>query len=73
MRGGQHVIRRCDSRAEFGVDAVEKTEHVGQLTVRSVRTATRLQPETHDVPYHSRDLDFPDTVVLAEELAEDLQ
>ena len=35
LRGGQHVIRRRDPRAEFGVDAVEKVEHVGRLTAAS--------------------------------------
>ncbi len=32
MRGGQHVIRRRDSRAEFGIDKVEKIQHIGLIT-----------------------------------------
>src|ERR1700733_3799670 len=73
LRGRQHVIRRCDAGAEFGVDKVEKAEHVGRLTVTSVLTATRLQAEQHDVPDNSRDLDVPVTAVLAKKPVEDLQ
>ncbi len=70
LRGGQHVIRRRDPRAQFGVDEVEQAAHVGLLTVRSIHTATRVQAEKHDVPDNSLDRYFLDTTVVR---AEDLQ
>ena len=78
LRGGQHVIRRCDSRAEFGVDAVEKAEHVGLLTASgpavafrgpssgSVLVARRVQVDEHDIADHSPDGNLLDPVGLLE-------
>ena len=69
--GGQHVIRRRDSLAQFVLDEAEKIEHVGVLSaplvtvvvVTDVLMAPRVQANEHDVPGHSYDLDFRDTVL----------
>jgi len=74
LRGGQHVIRRRDSLAQFLVDETEKIKHVGVLTtpfvtvvvVTGVLMTPRLQAEEHDVPGNSYYLDFRDTVVVLE-------
>ena len=65
------MIRRRDSLAQFVVDEAEKIEHVGVLTapfvtvvvVTGVLMTPRVQAEEHDVPDHSYNLDFRDTVV----------
>src|SRR5580704_14420630 len=72
LRGGQHVIRRRDSLAQFLVDEAEKIEHVGVLNapfvtvviVTGVLMTPRVQAEEHDVPDHSYYLDYRDTVVV---------
>jgi hypothetical protein len=72
LRGGQHVIRRRDSLAQFVIDEVEKIEHVGVLTtpfvtvvvVTGVLMTPWLQAEQHDVPGYSYYLDFLDTIAV---------
>ena len=74
LRGGQHVIRRRDSLAQFVIDEIEKIEHVGVLTtpfvtvvvVTGVLMTPRLQAEEHDVPGNSYHLDFLDTIAVLE-------
>jgi len=74
LRGGQHVIRRRDSLAQFVIDEAEKIEHVGVLTTRFVTVIVVtgvlmtpwLQAEEHDVPGHSYYLDFLDTIAVLE-------
>jgi len=69
--GGQHVIRRRDSLAQFVLDEAEKLEHVGVLTaplvtvvvVTDVLMTPRVQANEHNVPGHSYDLDFRDTAL----------
>jgi hypothetical protein len=76
LRGGQHVIRRRDSLAQFVIDEVEKIENVGVLTtcfvtivvVTGVLMTPRLQAEKPDVPGHSYDLDFLDMVAVLEQV-----
>src|SRR5580700_5290077 len=71
LRGGQHVIRRRDSLAQFVVDETEKIEHVGVLTapfvtvvvVTGVLMTPRVQADEHDVPDHSYYLDLRGPVV----------
>jgi len=76
LRGGQHVIRRRDSLAQFVIDETEKIEHVGVLTtpfvtvvvVTGVLMTPRLQAEEHDIPGHSYHLDFLDTIAVLEQV-----
>src|SRR5437764_13473461 len=76
LRGGQHVIRRRDSLAQFVIDETEKIEHVGVLTtlfvtvvvVTGVLMTPRLQAEEHDIPGHSYHFDFLDTIAVLEQV-----
>jgi hypothetical protein len=68
------VIRRRDSLAQLVIDEAEKIEHVGVLTtffvtvvvVTGVLMTPRLQAEEPDVPDHSYNLDFLDTIAVLE-------
>ena len=68
LRGGQDVIRRHLPWTDSGVDLLEQFEHIGLVTVRSLRVAMRVQVEKHDVPDNSGDLDFLNPLVLADDL-----
>ena len=76
LRGGQHVIGRRDSLAQFVIDEVEKIEHVGVLTTRFVTVVmvtgvlmtARLQAEEHDAPGHSYRLYFLDPIAVLEQV-----
>ena len=72
------MIRRRDPRAEFGVDAVEKAEHLGLPTASgpavafrgpssgSVLVAGQVQVDEHDIADHSPDGNLLDPVGLLE-------